>query len=218
MEELAQMAGYILSKEGQQRFQAALDGTLRSIDGLVEDVFAEFQAAISEGFTDLTNTWGILSLTEDPANPAMWGLYAEGGKGFIVEFNTSHSFFKANNGRSLLWRVNYKESKSENFFENPAALFLSKHSQFSFEREWRLIKDLRDCDEVIDINGQQMHMCKAEPGMIKSVTFGYNSDKNEFPVYGASLKVLFDSQIQIRLAHANRHTGQIEFYNLDEQA
>ncbi len=104
----------------------------------------------------------------------MWSLYAENGRGFLVEFDTSHEFFKAANGRGLLWRVNYKNENTEFLFENPAALFLSKHSHFSFEREWRFIRELEKCDEIIEVENQKMHMCCVVPGMIKSVTFGYN--------------------------------------------
>ncbi len=44
-------------------------------------------------YTPLTTKLGILSLTEDPCNMAMWAHYAQEGKGFVLQFDADHAFF-----------------------------------------------------------------------------------------------------------------------------
>lgn len=114
---------------------------------------------------------GVLSLSEDPESTLMWGHYAAGFTGAVIEFDAEHDFFSDKDSTpteaNILAKVSYSSSrptltakflKSLNFGENPSiwrsllyqkqSLFLTKSVAWSYEKEWRCIRTLDINDEM----------------------------------------------------------------------
>ena len=52
---------------------------------------------------------GLLCLTEDPANIAMWAHYAAQHTGFVLGFDAGHEFFAKRGDGTGLWKVRYSD-------------------------------------------------------------------------------------------------------------
>lgn len=114
--------------------------------GLVRALTPSLRAKMTELFGRMI---GILSLTETPTNQAMWAHYSDSHKGFLLAFDTSNPFFHG--GRPgigefhYLRRVQYKDRTdggSSLVQLTGADVFLTKASDWAYEREWRMIAPL----------------------------------------------------------------------------
>ena len=212
-DQIAEVACKLLSRKGSQSYDQLISNTLRQIDQFVEHAFCYMNSGADEAFNKLTSDIGIFSLSENPSNEQMWGLYASSGRGFVVEFNSDKEFFKAPNGRSLIRKVSYTNDRAKDFFANPLALFQVKGEKWSFEQEWRMLKKLSECDEK-RLHGQEpIYVCRLKPGMMRSVTFGYNYSEPELITHGAKLR-MFDPELHIQYAFVNPARGEIEVREL----
>jgi len=212
--EMAEAARLLLTKEDGRNFSKAVVETTSQVEQTADFLFSAMTLQSQRAFEELTETWGILSLSETAESRAMWSLYASSGRGFVVEFDSSNVFFKATNGRSLVWKVTYQDEKIGDFLQNPLSLFLTKHTEYSFEKEWRMIKQLKECERITNVTCEEIYVCRVQPGMIKSITFGYNYDQKRLAEDGAWIRTYFDSEIHIQCAVANRATGRIEIQRL----
>jgi hypothetical protein len=84
------LEAFFASNEGRALVMSRLPNahalTLMGID----QVFDRLEQQIIEG---IVARMGVLSLTDDPLNQQMWGLYAAAGSGFVVGFDARHPFF-----------------------------------------------------------------------------------------------------------------------------
>jgi hypothetical protein len=212
--DIAAASQLFLSPEGQSHITNVIARGQKELPAMVEKTFASLTVASGQWIENMTSKLGILSLSANPFSRVMWSLYASAGRGFLVEFDTAHPFFRAPNGKNVIRPVNYKDEFGQTFFENPMSLLVTKHKEYSFEDEWRMIKNLDECDEKIPTSAGDMHFCKLPSGTIKSVVFGYNYDQSNFANDAASIRVLFDKNIKIKICRVNRQTGNFEFDEL----
>lgn len=117
---------------------------------------------------------GMLCLSETPLNGLMWGHYASEHKGGVIEFDPSHAFFSdptsANGFHQLLKKVDYSTERTalnfSHFVENKMLLlndhgagwlkllkakhpmFYTKSLDWSYEQEWRLMRQLVDSEDA----------------------------------------------------------------------
>ncbi|MCO5298290.1 MAG: DUF2971 domain-containing protein, partial [Fimbriimonadaceae bacterium] len=105
----------------------------------------------------LNSKFGVLSLSEDPLLPLMWGHYAQGDRGFAIGFDSESDFFSPDDWQSLSKSVqpmSYSDAKPEliergNSEENDAAMLFTKPACWSAEREWRALRRLTGATQVI---------------------------------------------------------------------
>ena len=105
---------------------------------------------------ELCNIVGILSLSETPDNLLMWSHYAEEHTGFVLMFDSSHDFFKGETplpGFAKPEPVQYKSERPCTTVEEViikkatvSTIFLTKGSDWQYEKEWRYLKFLDDSD------------------------------------------------------------------------
>jgi hypothetical protein len=156
---------------------------------------------------------GIFSLTESSSNPAMWGLYAGSGNGFALEFDPQHKFFTAENAEAKtvnrLRRVFYQDDRIEEFWRNPLYLFQVKNSEFSFEKEWRMLEGVENCNQFTLPDGSILYNKACEIGLIKSITFGYNYSNSDIKSETGIISK-FDEDIRFFKARINSTEGVIE--------
>ncbi|WP_280151731.1 DUF2971 domain-containing protein [Piscinibacter sp. XHJ-5] len=111
---------------------------------------------------------GILCLSEDPLNLLMWGHYANAHQGAVVEFDASNEFFSGSRTplgfHQFLRKVDYSDARPElplehfrrhkmGFLNDHGSgwlellraehpIFSTKSRDWSYEREWRLVRQL----------------------------------------------------------------------------
>lgn len=99
--------------------------------------------------------FGILSLSEKSNDLLMWSHYAEGHRGFVLGFDSTHSFF---NWLHLPANQVYKVAKVSYSDERPQVamstlmdahlLYMVKSRSWEYEQEWRFISLLENADVI----------------------------------------------------------------------
>ncbi len=117
---------------------------------------------------------GILSLTEDPAHPLMWSHYASQHFGVVVEVDESHPWFNQKIANSddfrHLVKVAYVRDPLPHTWKqlNAKEVLYTKSSEWAYEREWRMIRPLKEGTEV-----SPGKICfDVSPEAVRSITFG----------------------------------------------
>jgi len=137
-------------------------------------------------FPDIvSNQFGILSLSEECDSIPMWSHYSSNHRGFIIEFDESSAFFnvnaKGNNDARGLKKIVYKneiptcETLVEDF--NYDKLFFTKGLDWQYEKEWRMVKLLKDADTVTNEKDEKIYLFKFPSDIVKGVIFGYKMEK-----------------------------------------
>lgn len=122
---------------------------------------------------------GVLSLTETPDNLLMWSHYAAQHTGMVIEFDELHSIFdeltipKDNPG--LYQKVVYSDSRPiwKNLEDRKIQDFmLTKSKEWAYEKEWRIVKELRDAKCVIPTSPHDICLFDMPTSAIKRVILG----------------------------------------------
>jgi hypothetical protein len=115
---------------------------------------------------------GILCLTEKMDNLLMWAHYASNHTGFVIALNEKHSFFDRGSEIGHLKKVRYSITRPEVTLLDPTLsdmehiyqwindIFCIKSEHWDYEQEWRMIVALRNCQNVIA--SQQDDICLFE--------------------------------------------------------
>ena len=126
----------------------------------------------------LYNHIGILSLSETSNNLLMWAHYAVGHTGFVLEFDSSHDFFKTNDSLTGFAKpipVEYKLERPRAQIDEPnlSEIFFIKGSPWKYEREWRYLKYLNEADvRRKDLNNLDANLFRLPPKCIVSIILG----------------------------------------------
>jgi hypothetical protein len=166
--------------------------------------------------------FGILSLSEDPASPSMWIRYADQGRGFVLEFDSSHSWFwqktAENDDLRHLRRVSYVDRRPKNLFETSAEDYLySKEKKWALEKEWRLMLNFNSaaCKAGKDNKGTDVLLFAIPPDCLLSVAVGYAANP-EFIGQIRTAIAANPSLSHVRLRAARQgEGGQIEIRDID---
>ncbi len=148
----------------------------------------------------LGHALGIFSLTEDPANVLMWSHYASQHFGAAVEFDENHPWFSqkthASDDIRHLVKVSYVQSPHPRTWKqlNGTDMLYTKDAQWSYEREWRIIRQTKDGAEVT-------------PGII---CFDVPADVIRSIIFGSRATATFEKEIRSSVA-ANAVLGHIRF-------
>ncbi len=117
---------------------------------------------------------GIFSLTEDTTHTLMWSHYASQHYGIVVEFDENNPWFNqrlasADEFRHLV-KVAYVENPHPRTWKqlNGADLLYTKNAEWAYEREWRIIRPLKDGTEV----SSGKFCFDVPPDAVRSITFG----------------------------------------------
>jgi hypothetical protein len=127
--------------------------------------------------------FGILSLSEESTSAYMWERYADQGRGFLVEFDPSHSWFrqkiKEDDDLRHLRRVAYVADRTPAYLLATSAqdYLYTKETKWDYEKEWRIILNFNSaaCKVGKDNTGTDVLLFAIPPGCLISVTVGYNA-------------------------------------------
>lgn len=121
--------------------------------------------------------FGLICYSEVPDDILMWAHYARGHTGFAVGFDAGHpSFRKAGNLAPVVYRSERVTAtygkKGFDLSEVAVELLRSKSPHWSYEKEWRQLFNLRDCNRVESVDGAARYFKKLPPKAIHSVILG----------------------------------------------
>jgi len=105
--------------------------------------------------TEIADKFGVMCLSDQPNNALMWGHYAKGHLGFVIEFDEKHSFFNGTSESNIpcLRKVKYSKRKPHRRKLSDLTtneLFFTKSKDWQYEHEWRIMFRLEDAKNIID--------------------------------------------------------------------
>lgn len=175
------------------------------------DTPANYERSIREVYEKLDANFGVLSLAESPVSPLMWSHYGDGGRGFLIEFDSSHPWFldKRDDSDSFrhLRKVSYLERTPSYFLNMPdqTALY-TKSIEWSYEQEWRIIRNFNDAQSKAgtDAYGKDILLFALPPSAITSVIAGYKVNDKAYAEVADLLKSV-PALAHIKLAKSQLH-------------
>lgn len=129
----------------------------------------------------LNNNVGILSLSEVPDHVVMWAHYADNHRGMALGFDEKHAFFNHRRSQNdefyYLRRVLYADvapAPSMLALEGDA-IFVTKGTQWTYEREWRMLAPLRNATRSLTVAGELVYLYAFPPEALTTVVLGANA-------------------------------------------
>jgi hypothetical protein len=127
--------------------------------------------------------FGILSLSEESTSAFMWERYADQGRGFLVEFDPSHSWFRQkvaeDDDLRHLRRVTYVADRTPAYVLALTAqdYLYTKETKWAYEKEWRVILNFSGAARKVgkDNTGTDILLFAIPPDCVMSVTVGYHA-------------------------------------------
>lgn len=167
--------------------------------------------------------FGILSLSELATSICMWDKYAEQGRGFLVEFDSSHPWFDQrvadDDDLRHLWRMSYVADRAAAFLLALTAqdYLYTKEKKWEYESEWRIMLNFNSaaCKVGRDKTGTDVLLFAIPPDCLRSVTVGYNAGPDLIKEVRTALAANL-SLSHVRLNAARRFgCGSVEIRALD---
>jgi len=150
-------------------------------DEHIENVLKQLQVAADKARDDtlvfISSRFALACYSETPEDFLMWSHYTSGHQGMVVEFNIKNDFFaKADNLMPVTYRserVSTSYGKQGLDFDEPEiALVRSKNLCWSYEKEWRQLFPLRECQKLQVDAGRVCYFQLLPPDAISSVILG----------------------------------------------
>ena len=180
-------------------------------------------------FDVLDQNFGILSLSETSTEVRMWGHYADGGRGFLIEFDPKHSWLQAKREERDSFRHTrpaiYVSSRPDKYLLDVTDLdFLyTKWDVWRDEMEWRILRCFNDAAKKCtdhDPYGNDVLLFAIPPDSIKSVILGFSASHDfETAIRSILAKNATLNHVQVRRASQSNETGKVEILseNLDAE-
>ena len=129
-------------------------------------------------FEKLGRDFLCFSLSERFDSSPMWAHYAQNNTGFVLSLDASHSCFKNGSGnrRTRLQKVEYIDGLLEEPLQNPQAAFISKTTDWQYEREWRLYSKLADISKTVMTPFEDIHLVDFPSDLVTEILIGYRAD------------------------------------------
>lgn len=124
---------------------------------------------------------GVLSLADTPDNLDMWTRYASDHQGFVIEFDTRFGPLIQRPGESgwqgLPVPVAYQPNRPEVYCNSdelqlPYELVIIKTTPWSYEREWRVVRDRAIADRVVSPGPTEVSLFSIDPRAISAIYVG----------------------------------------------
>lgn len=134
------------------------------------------------------DAFGILCVAERSDNLLMWAHYSNGHRGFVIEFDETHSYFdrrtKPDEIRRHLKKVIYSKQRPEIMFYDSrisesenldiwiSKFFWNKGDSWEYEQEWRMFDILKDCQKKIPKGNEDVYLFSLPLDCVKGVILG----------------------------------------------
>ena len=123
----------------------------------------------------------------------MWAHYGMSHTGFLLELDPRHSYFNARRTDQdefgYLRQVRYRDVRpSASLIDlDGTEMFLVKSKEWSYEREWRVLRPLEDAQMITKQSGEDIHLFELPPDSIKTVILGARASKELADQAGAAI-------------------------------
>jgi len=118
----------------------------------------------------------LLCLYERADNPPLWQYQAANHQGMVIELDQTHDFFTApqyKDAPQIFQPVKYSTKRPLKLKDtHPFVSLFHRNENFSYEREWRVLRPASVSDKIIQIHDGSAHLHKIPTSIIKSVTCG----------------------------------------------
>jgi hypothetical protein len=107
----------------------------------------------------LNQAIGVLCLSEVRDSLLMWGHYTDNHRGFVVGFDSENAFFSRRKTEKdelgFLRQVQYQRQRPAAVLTDTSSLvwFQTKSEEWAYEKEWRIVRALREAGSQIDVGG-----------------------------------------------------------------
>ena len=140
----------------------------------MRDGAVPIREAIYRAFKDNV---GILSLSEIPDNELMWSHYADSHRGIVLCFDGQHNFFNRRRSENdefyFVRKVQYSDGPATSLADiDGDALLVTKGTQWSYEREWRMLVPLSDATRTFTVGGDAIHLFAVPSDVLKGIILG----------------------------------------------
>ena len=121
---------------------------------------------------------GILSLSETPDSLLMWSHYTCAHEGFVVGFDSAHPHFaerkSSNDEFRHLRPIEYRQDRPSAPLSEYSGtdVFLVKSTDWSYEREWRIMRALPDANLVLQQAPHPIYLFSFPPLAVAEVVVG----------------------------------------------
>lgn len=198
------LEAFMATDDARQATAQRLQIFLRSM----RDGAAPIRDAIYRAFNDNV---GILSLSEVPDNELMWAHYADRHTGLALCFDEKHLFFN----RQSTENDEFYFVREVRYSDRPAlplvpidgdALLITKGTQWSYEKEWRMLVPLRDATRLLTIAGETVHLFAFPPDALRGIILGAHTSLDT----EASVQRVLSDRPELRHARVTRATIDLD--------
>ncbi len=126
----------------------------------------------------VTQTGGIMSMSEVPDDLTMWVAYAESHRGVVICFNEAHPFFHQGRPSKPFLQVTKVEYRAKgtpypSLIDMTATeIFFTKTDDWSYEKEWRMAAPLNIADAVVTGLHEPIYLFKFPNDCVEGVIVG----------------------------------------------
>jgi hypothetical protein len=173
--------------ETQRRLVTALRQAIQQVLGIPAALPSGDQyphEAANEGLLGaLSNSVGILSLSENPTDLQMWAHYAESHTGFVIGFDATHGWLGSVVRAPTIGALNavryVSERKRVNWDElSPLDLYYIKAAEWRHEREWRVVRNVGDLERVPGDHEPPVMLAEFPLKLVKRVIVGHRASRD----------------------------------------
>jgi hypothetical protein len=182
-----------------ERLGSAVDHVIGQASETAQRWQVELPKLISQHF-------GVLCFCETNDHHLMWAHYAAEHHGFVLEFDTANPAFQQ---LGELRKVEYVPHRPVyDAAKGARGFWRQKTQQWAYEREWRIVRELRHCDKG-SVKGSDIYLCSLPRSTIKGVYFGVRAnDETEQQVRTA----MSDTPVTLYRAQVDDVSGNMVFH------
>lgn len=136
-----------------------LQEQIDKITPTIKTALYDFTPEAKKKFSDVLQTFGILSFSEKFDHTLLWAHYADSHRGFAIEFKTDHEFFnrrRFENDELFHLRkvkyVNHQLAKTDIALSDMHGddILATKEIAWEYEAEWRMIIPLASANKTLE--------------------------------------------------------------------
>lgn len=126
----------------------------------------------------LNQSVGVLCLSEVRDSLLMWGHYTDNHRGFVVGFDSEHSFFSKRKTETdelgFLRQVQYQRQRPAAVLTDTSSLvwFQTKSEEWAYEKEWRIVRALREAKIRIEVGVFPVCLFEFPPDAVSELIVG----------------------------------------------
>jgi hypothetical protein len=165
---------------------------------------------LNEMALEVSSKVGLFCLSFRYDSLPMWAHYANNAAGLVVEFTNLDKVFQGDNTGILSQplAVQYEREQLSITFNTKSheALFFSKYSDWSYEKEVRVVMPLSDCQKEL-IGEKYIYIRKVQRSCISRLILGWNMSKEARKTIRANVQEL---NPEVKIVNARIVHGQVK--------